>query len=48
MMMDQELIELGKTELVTLGLVQVCDVEDGTVVRMSKADPEWSIDRLDL
>lgn len=41
MMTDQELIELGKRELVILGLVQACDVEDGKVVRMPKAYPVY-------
>ena len=38
-MTDEELIESGKKELETLGLVQTSDVEDGTVVRMPKAYP---------
>jgi protoporphyrinogen oxidase len=40
-MSDQMLIELGKKELETLGLVQACDVEDGAVVRMPKAYPVY-------
>ncbi len=38
---DKELIELGKRELETLGLVNTNDVEDGTVVRMPKAYPVY-------
>ena len=38
-MPDDELIELAKRELETLGLVNKNDVEDGTVVRMAKAYP---------
>jgi len=38
-MPDQDLIELGKTELETLGLVSSGDVEDGKVVRVPKAYP---------
>jgi len=38
-MPDDQLIELAKRELVTLGLVNKNDVEDGTVVRMPKAYP---------
>ncbi len=41
MMTDQELIGLGKRELEALGLVQACDVEDGTVVRMPKTYPVY-------
>ena len=40
-MPDKELVELGKKELDTLGLVQTRDVEDGTVVRMPKAYPVY-------
>ncbi|MFQ5963172.1 MAG: NAD(P)/FAD-dependent oxidoreductase [Candidatus Scalinduaceae bacterium] len=40
-MSDQELIELGKKELEVLGLVRMCDIEDGTVVRMPKAYPVY-------
>jgi hypothetical protein len=40
-MPDQQLIELGKSELETLGLVKACEVEDGTVVRMPKAYPVY-------
>jgi protoporphyrinogen oxidase len=36
---DDKLIELGKKELESLGLVNKNDVEDGTVVRMPKAYP---------
>ena len=38
---DEELIELGKRELATLGLVQKRDIEDGTVVRILKAYPVY-------
>ncbi len=40
-MPDEELIELGKKELESLGLVNRNDVEDGTVVRMPKAYPVY-------
>jgi protoporphyrinogen oxidase len=40
-MPDGELIELGKKELESLGLVNRNDVEDGTVVRMPKAYPVY-------
>jgi len=40
-MQDDELIELGKKELESLGLVNKNDVEDGTVVRMPKAYPVY-------
>ena len=40
-MSDQELIELGKRELSTLGLVDACNIEDGLVVRMPKAYPVY-------
>ena len=40
-MPDDELIELGKKELESLGLVNRNDVEDGTVVRMPKAYPVY-------
>ena len=36
---DEELIELGKTELETLGFATKDDVRDGTVVRIPKAYP---------
>jgi hypothetical protein len=36
---DEELIELAKNELETLGLLNKMDVEEGTVVRMPKAYP---------
>jgi len=36
---DEELIELAKNELETLGLLNKKDVEEGTVVRMAKAYP---------
>ncbi len=38
-MPDDQLIELAKSELETLGLVDRNDVEEGTVVRMPKAYP---------
>jgi protoporphyrinogen oxidase len=38
---DDELMELGKRELETLGFVKREDVEDGTVVRMPKAYPVY-------
>jgi hypothetical protein len=38
---DSELIELGTKELAQLGLVSAQDVEDGTVVRVSKAYPVY-------
>jgi hypothetical protein len=40
-MPDDELIELGKKELESLGLANRDDVEDGTVVRMPKAYPVY-------
>ena len=40
-MSDYQLIELGRKELETLDLVQACEVEDGTVVRMPKAYPVY-------
>lgn len=40
-MADEDLIELGKKELGTLGLVDPGDVEDGAVVRMPKAYPVY-------
>jgi protoporphyrinogen oxidase len=40
-MQDQELIELGKSELEVIGLVKSSDVEDGSVVRMPKAYPAY-------
>ena len=38
---DRELIELGKSELGMLGLVNPADVVDGAVVRMQKAYPVY-------
>ena len=38
-MPDDQLIELGKSELEALGFVNPVDVEDGAVVRMPKAYP---------
>ena len=40
-MSDQELIELGRKELETLGFVCASDIQDGTVVRMPKAYPVY-------
>ena len=40
-MKDQDLIELGKTEIHKLGLVDRDLIEDGTVVRMPKAYPVY-------
>jgi len=40
---DDELIELGKTELETLGLANQDDVQEGTVVRMPKAYPIYDL-----
>jgi protoporphyrinogen oxidase len=40
-MSDADLIELGKRELQTLGLVKAADVVDGNVVRMEKAYPVY-------
>lgn len=40
-MPDDQLIELGKKDLESLGLVNRNDVEDGTVVRMPKAYPVY-------
>lgn len=40
-MSDDELIQLGKKDLESLGLVNKNDVEDGTVVRMPKAYPVY-------
>ena len=42
-MPDDELIELGKRELETLGLVNQNDVEEGMVVRMPKAYPIYDM-----
>jgi protoporphyrinogen oxidase len=38
---DDDLVELGKKEMQILGLVQASDVQDGAVVRMSKAYPVY-------
>lgn len=38
-MSDEDLVELGKNELETLGLGRASDIEDGAVVRMPKAYP---------
>lgn len=40
-MPDRELIELGKQELETLGLVKASEVEDGLVARVQKAYPVY-------
>ena len=40
-MSDQDLIELGKAELETLGLVKRGECSDGCVVRMEKAYPVY-------
>ena len=42
-MTDDELIELGKRELETLGLANKNDIQDGTVVRMHKAYPIYDM-----
>jgi protoporphyrinogen oxidase len=41
---DEELIELGKRELVQIGLAQAGDVVDGCVVRQKKAYPVYDDD----
>jgi protoporphyrinogen oxidase len=43
-MSDEELIELGKSEMEALGLLQAKDVFDGAVVRMEKAYPVYTPD----
>ncbi len=40
-MSDADLIELGKKELIQIGLIADSDVEDGTVIRMPKAYPVY-------
>jgi protoporphyrinogen oxidase len=40
-MSDDDLIDLAKREMRTLGLIRSADVEDGTVVRMPKAYPVY-------
>ena len=40
-MADEDLVELGKKEMETLGLVKSSEVEDGCVVRMPKAYPVY-------
>jgi protoporphyrinogen oxidase len=40
-MSDRDLIDLGKRELETLGLVTASDVDDGVVVRIQKAYPVY-------
>ena len=41
---DEDLIELGKRELIKIGLAQEGDVVDGTVVRQKKAYPVYDDD----
>jgi protoporphyrinogen oxidase len=41
---DEDLIELGKRELIQIGLAQEGDVVDGTVVRQKKAYPVYDDD----
>ena len=38
---DEELVELGKREIVELGFTAAADIVDGTVVRMKKAYPVY-------
>ena len=40
-MSDKELIELGRRELELIGLAKAEDIEDGVIVRMSKAYPVY-------
>jgi protoporphyrinogen oxidase len=40
-MADEDLIALGSREIAQLGLADVADIEDGTVVRMRKAYPVY-------
>lgn len=40
-MPDRELVELAKRELDIMGLAELSDIEDGTVVRMPKAYPVY-------
>lgn len=40
-MSDADLMELGKKELIQIGLIAESDVEDGAVVRMPKAYPVY-------
>jgi protoporphyrinogen oxidase len=40
-MSDHELIELGKRDIVKMGVAKSSEVEDGTVVRMPKAYPSY-------
>jgi protoporphyrinogen oxidase len=44
---DTELIELGKRELLRIGLVSPIDIEDGCVFRVSKAYPIYDSDYCD-
>ena len=41
---DEELVELGKREIVQLGFTQAGDITDGTVVRVKKAYPVYDRD----
>src|SRR5207249_8437592 len=41
---DSELIELGRRELVTIGLAEPTDIIDGCVVRQRKAYPVYDAD----
>ena len=41
---DEDLVELGKREMATLGLIDPADVEGGCVVRMPKAYPVYDGD----
>jgi protoporphyrinogen oxidase len=43
---EQELINLAKKELVTIGLISTEDIEDGTVYRQKKAYPVYDYDYL--
>jgi protoporphyrinogen oxidase len=40
-MSDQDLVDLGKKELMALGFIEGSDVENGAVVRMPKAYPVY-------
>jgi len=40
-MSDADLIELGKRELIQIGMITESDFEDGTVIRMPKAYPVY-------
>jgi hypothetical protein len=43
-MPDQELLDLGKNELIALGFINASDVESGAVVRMPKAYPVYDLE----